>query len=133
MLRVIYRTCNTENKKTRPPYYSKIGCLKNFILVYRKVRKAGFYLVSDGEPPKKVRELVEPFGRIEVLSRPGNSSSFLLALEMTRNFESQDMVYFVEDDYLHVPEALLKLLEVGIPGQGDSDFEVIPIKIPKLI
>jgi hypothetical protein len=22
---------------------------------------------------------------------------------------------------------------VGIPGQGDSDFEVIPIKIPKLI
>jgi hypothetical protein len=22
---------------------------------------------------------------------------------------------------------------MGIPGQGDSDFEVIPIKIPKLI
>lgn len=22
---------------------------------------------------------------------------------------------------------------LGIPGQGDSDFEVIPIKIPKLI
>jgi hypothetical protein len=25
------------------------------------------------------------------------------------------------------------MLKVGIPGQGDSDFEVIPIKIPKLI
>jgi hypothetical protein len=25
------------------------------------------------------------------------------------------------------------LVFLGIPGQGDSDFEVIPIKIPKLI
>jgi hypothetical protein len=32
-----------------------------------------------------------------------------------------------------VSPPLPKPMEVGIPGQGDSDFEVIPIKIPKLI
>lgn len=119
MLRVIYRTCGIENHKPRPPYYSKINCLKNFIFSHRRVRGAEFCLLFDGEPSKEVKTLVEPIGRVEVLNRIGNAASFLFAIAGAQKFDAHELVYFVEDDYLHVPEALVKLMECVQCAQAD--------------
>jgi hypothetical protein len=43
----------------------------------------------------------------------GNAASFRHALRLatTSGFPDDDIVYFVEDDYLHTPDALVKLVE----------------------
>src|SRR5207247_4757020 len=40
-----------------------------------------------------------------------NAVSFEYALNVVRTFSTEDLSYFVEDDYLHLPEALVRLEE----------------------
>jgi hypothetical protein len=93
--------------------------------------------LNDGPIPPERLELMERAGEVlQVADEPvavppwvlghttsgseGNTRSFLtaLALAMRRSGSDRELVYFVEDDYLHRPEAVRCLLEAAaaLPG-----------------
>jgi hypothetical protein len=111
MLHVFYRACSTENDKARPVFYSKLRCLANFLAAFERVAEATFCLVYDGNVGEDFRSRVEPIGSIERLPNVGNSASFWYAFNLALNLPDKDLVYFVEDDYLHRRDALQKLVE----------------------
>ena len=110
-LHVFYRACDGERMEIRPRFFSKLTCLKNFINALRQVNTAAFYLIYDGKLREDFRVLVEPIGTIEVLPNVGNSASFWYAFQKAVNLPNDHLIYFVEDDYLHCPDALKKLIE----------------------
>jgi len=107
----MYRACSGECMEIRPAFFSKLRCLKNFLWVLRQVTSASFCLIYDGELREDFRTLVEPIGEIDVLSNVGNSGSFWHAFQKALTFPDSDIIYFVEDDYLHCLEAIVKLVE----------------------
>ena len=119
MLNVVYRICATESPKRRPSFYSKVRCLKNFLMAVERVQDVHLVLISDGEPNPEWIEPLPAHAEVEVLKKCGNSASFIHALSTALRYPPADLIYFVEDDYLHVPEALEKLLECNHELQPD--------------
>lgn len=111
MLHIFYRACSLENKRPRPAFYSKALCLESCLRAFRKVPEASFLLIHDGPVGQDLRTLVEPWGSIIELPNVGEARSFIFALKEAAQCHPQDIVYFVEDDYLHAPEAFLRLIE----------------------
>lgn len=112
MLHILYRFCNQENSKKRPQFFSKKLCLENFIIAFNYVKnESTFHLICDGEIEQEIVSLTADIATIEQLPSVGNSASFLVALEKSLSFSEQDLIYFVEDDYLHCPDSLVKLLD----------------------
>lgn len=110
MLRIIYRLCGGNNGKVRPEWYSKQRCLTSMSLARERLATSDLLLLVDGDVPEVSMGAV-PDSRITIAQRSGNSESFLEALAIAAAWPEDDVVYFVEDDYLHVPESLVKLEE----------------------
>lgn len=112
-LEVFYRASSFENPKTpRPKWFSKVLCLKNFINAFAPVAPiATFHLVYDGVVEKDFLELAEPVGTVTELPSVGNAPSCWHALQEAAQLPDETLAYFVEDDYLHCPEALIKLID----------------------
>lgn len=116
---LVYRLYAGENRKGRPDFYGKRLCLASFLLAARTAREAdptGGYDVSvlaDGPIPADVRDLVGTLGSVvDIPGGPtGMRGSYRAAMaEPDRaGWPDEDVVYFSEDDYLHVPEAFLRL------------------------
>lgn len=120
MLYIFYRACADESAKWRPPFYSKYLCLRNFLMAFRRIGGAHFHLIHDGEPREEIFQMVKWVGSIETLPQVGNSATFWRALDLALNVPADALIYFVEDDYLHLPEALVKLAECR--GALDVDY-----------
>ncbi len=112
MLRIIYRICARENHKLRPAWYSKALCLRSCIVAQRQVNESMLMIVSDGLVSPEISDEINGKTRISFLREHGQSESFLVALSIAFTWEDADIVYFVEDDYLHLPTALSQLCEV---------------------
>jgi hypothetical protein len=112
MIHILYRACIAEKTGVRPPFYSKRSCARSLIRSIRSARVGSVHLFIDGHDPI---EIVEEFKcgyegtQFVRLASVGNSGSFRIALQLALAFADDDIVYFVEDDYLHVREALGKL------------------------
>lgn len=120
MLHIIYRYCNKENNKPRPVFYSKEICLKSLIVALEGLSDFTFSFIGDGVINERLQILVNTFAKIEILPEVGNTTSFLYALSKVWQIPDDDIVYFVEDDYLHLPEALVKLLDCF--GSVNADY-----------
>jgi hypothetical protein len=113
-LHVVYRSTGSENTKSRPAFYSKLVALKSLL---RSAERCGdfvdFVFVNDGPIPDERLALMNGWG--DVVQRHGlgaaGSHKEALAQVRDRGWPDSDAVYLVEDDYLHLPEALPDLLE----------------------
>ncbi len=116
---LVYRLYAGENRKGRPDFYGKRVSLASFLLAARTAQAAdpnGGYdvtVLADGPIPADVRALVETLGIVvDIPGGPtGMRGSYRAAMaEPDRaGWTDEDVVYFSEDDYLHVPEAFLGL------------------------
>lgn len=108
MLYILYRISDKGNIKDKLPHAGKIHCLKNFLSVFGP---EGFFIFADNcksETTEGLREL----GLTPFVTSLGNSKSWRYAAEYAmNNFKDDDVVYFVEDDYLHLPKSREILLE----------------------
>jgi len=111
MFHIYYRASNFDKPESRPESFSKIKCLKNFLFALKKISEFKLTIFFDGKPSKDFRGLVKDIGRISKLARRSNSESFWHAYLTAIKQKPNDLVYFVEDDYIHTPDALMKLLE----------------------
>jgi hypothetical protein len=123
MIRILYRTCARENQKQRPGWYSKARCLASLMDARRQLPRTAFTIVSDGPPPPEVLGGTDRERDVTVLPGVGNAESFLIAFSIAASWPSDDVVYFVEDDYLHTPDALSKLEE----AVGEVPFDYITL------
>jgi hypothetical protein len=112
-LRVIYRAAPGGNRKQRPDWFSKWLCLGTFLRAADRLPPDALDLrfFCDGPLPEPVASAMTRFGKVEVLDRLGNSKSYLYALQAVTDasLPRGDGVYLVEDDYLHLPDALTSL------------------------
>jgi hypothetical protein len=130
-LRAIYRSTASENGKPRPPFFSKLLSLASFL---RAVEELGqpvdiLFLNDGGIPPDRLR-VMEAAGEVGWLPQTdlhrrllyrdqtgpgggGMARSYLgsMAAVERKGWPDEDVVYLVEDDYLHAPDALRCLLD----------------------
>lgn len=139
-LHVVYRSVGWENGKPRPRYYSKDLCLLSLLhAVEDHDAPVETIFLNDGEIPAERLALMEAGGEVlQVATPPGRARDGLLkgrggsgvirshlegmALADSRGWPGEDIVYFVEDDYLHRPESLSKLAQAADRVPGASYF-----------
>jgi len=112
-LHVIYRLYGGDNTKVRPPYYSKSACLVSALHAAEQA-DADVVVLADGPIPDDLRALALKKARVvDIPDGPiGMRSSFMYGLRYSdaAGWSDDDLVYFCEDDYLHVKHAMVELL-----------------------
>lgn len=118
MLNVIYRISDNGYKKPKFSNATKLHCLENAALEFDKYP---FHLFIDEtnlieDTRHGIQRLLHDVPTMKISSYEGGSSaqSFRHVFEYAlANFHSDDIIYFVEDDYLHLPNAAT-ILEEGM-------------------
>lgn len=109
---IIYRISDAGYNKVKPDYINNENCLKNAKEVFKD---ASFLVIADNvsEPTKKmIRKYIEEDSDIEYVSVGHGAGTFNLALDEALTLDDDEIVYFIENDYLHKPNSQ-KILEEG--------------------
>ncbi len=101
MLKKIYRISDSRDGQTLIDGISKYQCFSNFIEIFGN---QGLTIVADNVKPE-TEALLNSHVKNLHLTALGNSKSFVYALELAVQNQADDIVYFVEDDYLHLSDA----------------------------
>jgi hypothetical protein len=109
-LDIIYRCCEAEVnppfKWIRPPWFNKIKCLHTFLnsveLNKDIINKVVF--LHDGAEGQLLNHIPSKF-HIEKVNFKNNEYSLLRTFDIADSLTSE-VVYFVEDDYLHLPHSI---------------------------
>ena len=108
MLKILYRISDGGNIKDKLPHAHKLYCLNNCIQIFGY---NNFYLFADNCSESTIKNLTQ-LGVTLYQTSLGNAASWRHVVEYAiDNFEPTAAVYFVEDDYLHLPMARKILLE----------------------
>ena len=111
-LHVLYRSYGGENAKGRPPYYDKRLSLVSFLRSAGEVPDVDVTFVNDGPIPADRLELMQASGaRVLPIDAGGVRRSYRAALRyaIDSDWADDDVVYLLEDDYLHVPDGIERL------------------------
>jgi hypothetical protein len=111
-LHVLYRSYGGENAKGRPPYYDKRLSLVSFLRSAGGVPDVDITFLNDGPIPADRLEVMQASGaRIVPIDAHGMRPSYRAALRhaIDSDWADDDLVYLLEDDYMHVPDGLARL------------------------
>jgi hypothetical protein len=104
--KIFYRISDNSYPKNKLPGITKEICLKNFLNVFPKEE---IIIIADN-----CNESLSLLSGLNYYkTKKNNAGSLKFALDMAICFDEDTLVYFVEDDYLHLPKAN-KLLNEGI-------------------
>lgn len=116
-LHLVYRSYGGENKKHRPDYYSKLLTLTSFVRAACQVPAAEVIFVNDGPIPADRLAIMQARGRvISMGDQPQGmreSYTFALGLADREGWPNEDVVFFIEDDYLFIEEAIVALADAA--------------------
>ena len=104
-MRIIYRISDAGYKKEKPDYINKELCLKNATEIFKD---ADWLVIADNvsEPTKKmISKYIKEDSDVEYVSVGHGAGTFNLALDEALTFDDDEIVYFIENDYLHKPES----------------------------
>jgi len=108
---IYYRISNNSFKKNRLPHATKEHCLDNFLSVFGKYN---INLVADNVTEPTLREFInsKQSDKFKIENTTlGNGQCFKYCLHRACNELNSGQVYFVEDDYLHLPNSDIKIKE----------------------
>lgn len=108
--KVIYRIC--DKKPTTQTGISKITCLENFLKAFDDVPKEDILILADNSSYQLIEKL-NTLGVKYQRSTLGNAGALKKALELAMEYDDDDIVYLVEDDFLHLPGART-MIEQGL-------------------
>lgn len=108
-MQVIYRISDTGYQKEKPDYINNQNCFENAL---RTFNKANWWVIADNVGDETSKFLHSKLKTIEHVSVGHGAGTFNLALDIALNLPNDEIVYFLENDYLHKPEAD-KILEDG--------------------
>src|SRR3954466_7325352 len=126
-LRVVYRSTGRENMTSRPLFYSKLLALKSFVLaVERCSPRPECVFLNDGSIPEDRLGLMRATGDVVEISAGSSVRAHVESIEQifSRDWPDGDIAYSVEDDYLHLPESLQRLVDVASVVPQPSYFSL---------
>ena len=115
MLDVIYRMCENETdgklRDIRPNWYVKTNCLKSFLVALdvAKDKIGRIIFLHDGSGDILLNMIPNKYEIVKIDTRT-NYDSLVKAYEIADGLT--DDLYFVEDDYLHLPNSISKIATV---------------------
>lgn len=130
---VIYRCCEGDTKGAfRPPHFSKVNCLNNFLDVFKfndkpKGVTVDIIAVHDGPIGSLHNMLQELDVTIDKIDVRSNEKSLLHCLDLGASLQDADIIYFLEDDYLHTTTGLEVLLDGFKTAQQFNKSNIISI------
>lgn len=117
-LKVVLRSYGGDNDKGRPEFYSKDLVVASFVRAARaasEVEDIEVFFVNDGPIPRLRLNFMERCGRVlQIPDGPvGMRDSYRYGLDMPQKYgwSDDDIVAYVEDDYLLVEHAFTTLIE----------------------
>tara|TARA_R110002012_G_scaffold109099_2_gene252665 strand:- start:641 stop:1330 length:690 start_codon:yes stop_codon:yes gene_type:complete len=111
-MKIIYRISDAGYKKEKPEYIDNEKCLANATKVFKD---AEWSIIADNVS-KETSGMIEKYkskDHIRYASEGNGAATFNLALDEALTYNDDDIVYFIENDYLHKPNSK-KILEEGI-------------------
>jgi hypothetical protein len=139
-MKIIYRISDTGYNKVKPDYINNENCLRNFCnIFFDHIHDIHILADNCSEPTMDViRKFIDPIN-IEKVSIGHGAGTFNLALDKALKWEDDEIVYFVENDYLHKqgsPDVLQEGFDLGAsfislydhpdkykgPGQGGNPY-----------
>ena len=104
-LTAYYRVTPADNGKPRPPWFSRRTAMLSFLAAAQRVA-AQVVVVADGGVPAQLRDLVP--GPVVAVRGGSAPRSFRRLLDVARadGPPPAGLVWFAEDDYLYLPDAL---------------------------
>tara|TARA_Y100000389_G_C17376272_1_gene471828 strand:- start:355 stop:1197 length:843 start_codon:yes stop_codon:yes gene_type:complete len=107
--RIIYRISDSGYNKVKPSYIDNEKCLANASTVFAN---ADWQIIADNCSDTTISMIEKYQHEIETVSVGHGAGTFNLALErvVAGEWDDDDIVYFIENDYLHKPgsEQVLK-------------------------
>jgi len=108
-MKVIYRISDAGYKKEKPDYINNQNC---FINALRTFNKADWLIIADNVGDETKSLITQSNKEIKYVNVGHGAGTFNLALDYALNLPDNEIVYFLENDYLHKPEAD-KIIEDG--------------------
>lgn len=111
-MKIIYRISDSGYNKIKPDYINNENCLKNFCSIFAK-HLNNITVIADKCADSTINMIANyvESSNIEVTSVGNGAGTFNLALDKALMFDDDEIVYFVENDYLHKPGSDDVLLE----------------------
>ena len=110
-MKIIYRISDAGYNKVKPDYIGNEQCLKNATEVFKD---ADWLVIADNvseETDDMIQKYI-PKSDILYVSVGNGAGTFNLALDEAFTYDDDEIVYFLENDYLHKPESK-RVLEEG--------------------
>ena len=106
-MKIIYRISDAGYNKVKPDYINNETCLKNFCNVFYDYLH-DINVIADNcseDTINIIKKYIDPTN-IEKVSVGHGAGTFNLALDKAIKWDDDEIVYFVENDYLHKPNSL---------------------------
>jgi hypothetical protein len=111
-MKILYRTSDVGYKKVKPDYINNENCLKNFVRVFNK--HINDIIVIADNPSDELLDGIKkyiPINNIIVVKIGHGAGTFNTSLDIALTFDDNEVVYFVENDYLHREGSDIILME----------------------
>ncbi|MBN2396652.1 MAG: hypothetical protein JXC36_09380 [Candidatus Atribacteria bacterium] len=96
-----------RKENSRPPFFSKLSCLRSFIRAVDKLScDYKIFFCNDTPIPNDRLELMGKYGEVINMSHLGNGGSQRFIFKLAKNQRSE-LIYFAEDDYLYIDTAFV--------------------------
>ena len=113
-MKIIYRISDSGYNKVKPDYITNENCLKNFCNVFSD-NIHDIKIIADNvneDTFTMIKKYIE-LSNITRVNVGHGAGTFNLALDEALKGDDNEIVYFVENDYLHKPNSK-KILEEGL-------------------
>lgn len=103
-MKLIYRISDAGYNKVKPDYINNENCLKNFVNVFGY---EDLNIIADNisEDTNLMILKYVPQNKIEYVSVGHGAGTFNMALDLAITYDDTEIIYFIENDYLHQPNS----------------------------
>jgi hypothetical protein len=110
-LKIIYRISDSGYNKVKPDYISNENCLRNATQTFKD---ANWSIIADNisEETNNMIQKYKSRDHIYYTNKGNGAATFNLALDEALKYDDDEIVYFVENDYIHLPNSQ-KIIEEG--------------------
>ena len=110
-MKIIYRISDAGYNKVKPEYINNELCLKNATTVFKD---ANWNIIADNISAE-TNDMIQKYksrDHIDYVSVGHGAGTFNLALDLALKYNDDEIVYFIENDYLHKPDSE-KIIQEG--------------------
>jgi hypothetical protein len=113
-MKIIYRISDSGYNKVKPAYINNEACLKNAIQTFPWFDNDWTILADNiSEETNDMIQKHSPRNFIEYISVGHGAGTFNLALDEALQLPDEEVIYFLENDYLHKPNSD-KIIQEGL-------------------